>query len=62
MDNQSFFHRVEGPITRGHRLSEGGNFKRDVRGKFFHTENGECLECADRGGGGSRFYNNVHEA
>ena len=36
VDSQSLFPRVEGSVTRGHRLRvRGGKFKRDVRGMIF---------------------------
>lgn len=56
VDSQRFFPRMEMSITREHSFKmRGEKFKDDVKGKFhFNAENSSCLECAIRGGGGSR--------
>ena len=60
MDSQMLFPRVEKSSTRGHRFKvRGEKFSGDVRGKFFYTEDGECLEHAAWGGGGSRYDSSI---
>ena len=47
VDSQKLFPRVGESITRGHRFKvRGARFKGDVRGKYFYTEGGGCLELA----------------
>ena len=56
VDSQMLFCRVEKSSTRGYRLKvRGEKFRRDVRGKVFYTEGGECLEHAAQGAVGSRY-------
>ena len=56
VDSQKHFPRVEESITRGHRFKvRGARFEGDVRGRFFYTEGGGCLELAARGGSGSGY-------
>ena len=55
----SLFPGVEGLTTGEHRFNVRGDmFRGDVWGKFF-TEDGECLESAASGGGGSRHVSNI---
>jgi len=55
MDSQKLFPRVEESITRRHGFKvRGARFKGEVRGKFFYTEGGGCLELAASGSSGSR--------
>jgi len=55
VDSQTLFPRVVTSRTRGHRFKvRGEKFRGEVRGRFFYTEGGECVECTARGGGRSR--------